>query len=129
MMDIKKLRDMLRRGAGLIPAAWVTAAVLVWAGIAPARADQAQQEVTPEDVYYFACVVCHKSGLNAAPKLGDSKAWSPRIAQGRDTVYGNAINGKGAMPPKGGRLSLTDEQVKMGVDYMVDAVGGWPETK
>jgi|GEM_PF-4392735 len=126
MMNIKQLRATMRSGAGLLPVAWVTAAAVVFAGIGTARAEQ---EITPEDVYYFACAQCHQSGLNAAPKLGDSDAWAQRLAQGRDTVYGNAINGKGSMPPKGGRLSLTDEQVKMAVDYMVEAAGGWPEAK
>ena len=125
-MNIKQLIAIMRRRTGVLPAACIAAAAVVFASIGTARAEQ---EITPEDIYYFACVQCHQAGLNAAPKFGDSKAWAARIAQGRDTVYGYAINGKGAMPPKGGRLSLTDEQVKLAVDYMVDAAGGWPETK
>lgn len=115
----------LGRAGRLLPAG-VTAFIVVFAGMEEARSDQ-EPDVTPEDVYYFACAQCHQAGLNGAPKYGDRKAWAPRIEQGRDTVYGNSINGKAAMPPKGGRLSLTDEQVKMAVDYMVEAAGGWPE--
>ena len=51
-------------------------------------------------------------------KIGDHAAWGPRIAQGKDTLYKDAINGKGAMPPKGG-TSWPDATIRMTVDYMV----------
>ena len=41
-----------------------------------------------------------------------------RIAAGKDTLYKNAIGGKGAMPPKGGS-SLSDDDFKKVVDYLV----------
>ena len=37
-------------------------------------------------------------------------------------MYVSAIKGKGAMPPKGGQLQLSDEQVKSAVDFMTAAV-------
>ena len=37
-----------------------------------------------------------------------------------DTVYGYALHGKGAMPPKGGSTA-SDADVKAAVDYMVSA--------
>jgi cytochrome c5 len=36
-------------------------------------------------------------------------------------VYQIALHGKGAMPPKGGNMSLSDADVKAAVDYMVSA--------
>ncbi len=69
--------------------------------------------------YRTACMACHASGAAGAPKLGDKAAWKARIAQGMDTMVKNAIKGKGAMPPKGGRSNLTDEQIKSTVKYMV----------
>lgn len=122
-MNFKHFLTTTRGRAGVLPAG-VTAAAVAFAGIGDVWAEE---EITPRDVYLFACAQCHQAGLNAAPKYGDRKAWSARIGQGRATMYEHSIKGKGAMPPKGGRLSLTDEQVKMAVDYMVDAVGGWPE--
>nr|WP_183324976.1 c-type cytochrome [Halomonas cerina] len=65
------------------------------------------------------CAACHDSGAAGAPVLGDAEAWAPRIEQGKETLYASAINGKGAMPPKGGNMSLADEKVKAIVDYMV----------
>lgn len=70
--------------------------------------------------YRTACMACHASGAAGAPKLGDKAAWKARIAAGMDTMVTNAIKGKGAMPPKGGRANLTDAQIKAVVAYMVE---------
>ena len=56
---------------------------------------------------------------SAAPKLGDKAAWAPRIGQGMETLYASSINGKGAMPPKGGRVDLSDADIRAAVAYMV----------
>ena len=71
-------------------------------------------------VYDSACFVCHMSGAAGSPKLGDKGAWSSRIAAGMDSLYNNALKGKGGMPPKGGRMELSDDDVKAAVAYMVE---------
>lgn len=73
-----------------------------------------------EGVYKEACLACHAAGVAGSPKFGDKPAWEPRIAQGIDSLYTSALNGKGAMPPKGGNMSLADDKVKAAVDYMVN---------
>ena len=85
-------------------------------------------ELSGKQVYQYNCALCHKTGLNGAPKYGNDKLWKPRISKEKEKVYSNALHGKGAMPPKGGHPNLTDEQVKAAVDYMVRAVGGWPNS-
>jgi len=72
----------------------------------------------PKAVYNGVCAACHASGAAGAPKTGDKGAWAPRIAQGKETLYKNAIGGKNAMPPKGG-TSLSDDEFKKVVDYLV----------
>ncbi len=76
-----------------------------------------------ESVYKKTCALCHAAGVAGAPKPGDKDDWAPRIAQGNDTMYKHAIEGftgeKGMMPPRGGGASLTDDEVKAAVDYMV----------
>jgi len=72
-----------------------------------------------EGTYKKACATCHDAGIAGAPKVGDKTAWAPRIKEGTSTLYSNAIKGKGAHPPKGGSSTLTDDEVKAAVDYMV----------
>ncbi len=70
-------------------------------------------------VFNTVCGACHNTGVAGAPKAGDKAAWAPRIAQGNDTLYKNAITGKNAMPPKGGAADLSDDEIKHAVDHLV----------
>jgi cytochrome c5 len=77
-----------------------------------------------EELYNAACSACHAQGIGGAPRIADKAAWAPRIAQGKDTLYKHAIGGftgkAGMMPPKGGRVDLSDDLIRSGVDYMVE---------
>ena len=79
-----------------------------------------------KSVYDKACFICHTTGITGAPKPGDAENWAPRITKGLDTLYSNAIKGfqgeTGIMPPKGGNLLLSNEDVMAAVDYLVDLV-------
>ncbi len=70
-------------------------------------------------IYQSSCFSCHATGVAGSPKVADKGAWSPRIAAGVEALYEAAIKGKGVMPPKGGNMSLSDDQIKAAVDYMV----------
>ena len=76
-----------------------------------------------EEVYNMACVACHGAGVAGAPKFADAAAWGPRVAKGADTLHKHAIEGfqgsAGFMPPKGGRVDLSDQSIINAVDYMV----------
>ena len=74
-------------------------------------------------IYDGLCAACHGSGIPGIPQLGDKEAWAPRLAQGNDTLYANAIDGfTGSsgmmMPPRGGGTG-SDDEVKAAVDYMI----------
>ena len=84
------------------------------AGAAPA----VNVPATGEAAFTQICSTCHTPGINGAPKMGDHAAWAPRIAQGKETLYKDAIAGKGTMPPKGG-TNWPDATIRMAVDYMV----------
>jgi cytochrome c5 len=72
-------------------------------------------------VYESTCVVCHGTGAVGAPKFGDKAAWAPRIATGKTALLASAMNGKNAMPPKGGNSTLTPDEVSAAVDYITSA--------
>jgi len=74
-----------------------------------------------EAIYKKTCKLCHATGMLESPKFADKDAWKDRIAKGKDVLYDHAINGFNKMLPKGGKKSLSDDEVKAAVDYMVDA--------
>ena len=90
------------------------------AAVAPvAQAAAPAAAVDGEKVYKGICFSCHDVGVAGSPKLGDKAAWAARIAAGNDSMYGTAINGKNAMPAKGGNPALSDAEIKAAVDFMV----------
>ena len=77
-----------------------------------------------DEILAAACNVCHSSGVMGAPKVGDQPAWEARMAQGGiDSLYLNAINGKGGMPARGGAANLTDDDIRAAVDAMLNNSG------
>lgn len=71
-----------------------------------------------KSVHDSACMACHATGAAGAPKTGDKAAWAPRLKQGMPALYEAAVKGKGAMPPKGGNMALSDADVKAAVDFL-----------
>ena len=97
-----------------IALAALAAAALTWiAGPAGAAPDLAAGKTT----YEGGCVACHGTGVLGAPKVGDAAAWKPR--GNLATLVASAKAGKGAMPPKGGMPTLTDQQLENAIAYML----------
>jgi cytochrome c5 len=84
-------------------------------------------ERTGEQIVSVRCSHCHRTGVNGAPKIGDKEAWIPRLKPGLDVVVRSAINGHGAMPPRGGMANLTDAEIRSAIVYMFS--GGAAPTK
>lgn len=74
-----------------------------------------------KEIYEGVCISCHGSGVLGAPKFGNAGDWAPRIKQGLDTLVKHAIEGIRSMPARGGDPTLSDEDVKKTVEFMVDA--------
>lgn len=77
---------------------------------------------SPQELYAGACMVCHDTGISGSPKLGDTAAWEPRFATGMDALMTTALNGKGAMPPRGGS-SYNDDEIRAVIEYMLSEAG------
>lgn len=69
-------------------------------------------------IYVQACQLCHMAGAAGAPIPG-TDLWQERAAKGLDQLAYNAVNGINAMPAKGGRMDLSDEEVTAAVEYML----------
>jgi cytochrome c5 len=104
---------------GVVEAAPAPEAESAAAEPAPVAAAPAAAGKDGATVYTQVCRACHEVGVAGAPKRGNKADWAPRIATGKDTLYTSALKGKGAMIPKGGNPSLSDDEVKGAVDYMV----------
>ncbi len=84
--------------------------------VASAAGDAADK--SPDQLYQGACLACHSTGAAGAPKIGDSAAWKARLAKGLDSLVTSAINGIGAMPPRGGS-QYNDDQIRATIDYIL----------
>jgi cytochrome c5 len=85
----------------------------------PAKTDDAMHKVSfnAKGAYETNCAMCHGTGV--APAAGDKAGWTPYLAKGMSKVYENGIKGTNmGMPAKGG-ASISDEEFKQVVDYML----------
>ncbi len=86
------------------------------------RATAVSAAMSPKQRYEASCAFCHDTGTAGSPKLGAKAAWSPRLAQGTDTLVKHAISGIGTMPAKGMCPSCSDDEIAAAVHYMIDQV-------
>lgn len=102
------------------PSTRVSAPVEVFAPIA--TNDPEQVNAMGERYYRRVCAACHDQGLHGAPLLGDEDDWEDRVGKGVAQLVRNAIDGIGAMPPRGGDPTLRKEAVGLAVEYMLKQV-------
>ena len=84
--------------------------------------------LTGKQVVDEQCASCHASGKGGAPKIGDARAWAPRAKAGLSGLTASALEGVRKMPAHGGKLTLSDLEIKRAIAYMVNQSGGrWVE--
>jgi len=83
-------------------------------------ASEKPSKVSGKAIYADNCQLCHTTGVANSPILGNKQQWAPRITQGMDKLIEHAIKGYNAMPPKGGCIKCTDEDIAAAVKYMVN---------
>ncbi|HSJ97348.1 MAG TPA: c-type cytochrome [Myxococcota bacterium] len=85
-------------------------------------------ERTGQQVVEEVCAVCHAGGRDGAPAIGDHRAWAERAERGLSSLTDSALHGVRRMPPHGGKLSLSDLEIRRAIAYMVNRSGGhWVE--
>lgn len=92
------------------------------AGNVAVASSASSEPMSGDEVYTNVCASCHGAGVLNAPRLGNAADWASRLDKGVETLYNHAINGFNAMPAKGGRGSLSDEEVQAAVDHMLASV-------
>ncbi len=88
-----------------------------------AAAPAASENAGPADgatVYGGLCKSCHDAGVAGAPKTGTDQMTQRLDEKGLDMLISNAINGINVMPPKGGNPSLSDEEIRAAVEFMLN---------
>lgn len=71
-------------------------------------------------VYGGLCKTCHDAGVAGAPIKGSDVMAARLEEKGLDMLVQNAINGLNAMPARGGNPALTDEQIRVAVEFMLE---------
>lgn len=86
-------------------------------------AGEDQQMVKGRSVYQAVCSACHAPAnvMVSAPKAGDLVDWgrrAPADRKGLEKLTKHAIEGFGAMPPKGGHAELTRAEIRAAIEFM-----------
>jgi len=69
------------------------------------------------------CAMCHVRGEGGAPKIGDTVAWSTRLAQGEAVLLDHTVNGFGNMPPLGYCMDCEREDLRAYIAFMANGGG------
>jgi cytochrome c5 len=75
-------------------------------------------ELSGAQVVNAQCAQCHQSGYADAPRIGDHGGWQRYLRLGMDAAVRKAARGHSEMPPRGGRPSLTDAEIRNAIIYM-----------
>jgi cytochrome c5 len=76
-----------------------------------------------EKVFKEFCSACHAKEPTIdvhAPLVSDTKTWQYRAKMGMPTLLKITINGKGAMPARGGCFECSDDQLRQTIQYILD---------
>jgi cytochrome c5 len=74
--------------------------------------------IDAEMIYTNVCAACHATAVAGAPKPG-SPEMALRAEKGLEALMQTALNGLNAMPARGGRADLSDDQVQVAIEYML----------
>jgi len=70
-------------------------------------------------IYEKSCSRCHDTGVAGAPKLGDRAAWTLHAGHGAHHLTHAVLEGKGAMPPRGGNPNLNDNEIEAAIQFIL----------
>lgn len=74
-----------------------------------------------EDAYLQYCAVCHETGMEGAPVVGDPSTWEGRSALWQAVLIEHAKTGYLDMPAKGSRPDISDATAEAAAEYMLES--------
>lgn len=83
-------------------------------GMASNRSEDGRQ------VYLAACARCHDTGVNGAPITGQTRDWADRSHLWEAVLFEHANQGFLKMPGKGGKQELSEYDVDVAAEYMLN---------
>jgi len=75
-------------------------------------------ELSGAQVVHGQCWQCHQAGYADAPRIGDHGNWQRYLRLGMDAAVRKVAKGHGDMPPRGGRPSLSDAEIRNAIIFM-----------
>ena len=79
---------------------------------------------TGAQVYAYRCGSCHERTTQGAPFPEDRLEWEQRLQQGMDVLVQHVQDGyKELMPPRGGCLNCSDNELKGAIIYILERSG------
>lgn len=75
-----------------------------------------------KSLYEKYCNACHKKANSKAVgsvKFGDKASWESSREKGVDALTATVIKGSKNMKPRAGIASLTDDEIRSAVEYMI----------
>jgi cytochrome c5 len=115
------------RTEGLPGAVYLSLALSLTVALESPQADE-ENGRSGKEVVDTVCAACHATGVDGAPTIGDSEAWSNRASQGLSSLTAHALEGIRKMPAHGGRTDISDLEIARAVAHMVNRSGGdWIE--
>lgn len=104
--------------AGMLGLAFGCAACRPEAPAPAAATSTAAASPELQALYDRSCRNCHGVAGSGAPLSGDIQAWTPRAAQGIDTLLDHTFDGYRAMPPMGACMDCSEEQFEQLIEMM-----------
>ena len=123
VMLVKLVLSQPSADPGALAAESVAARIQPVARVEFGAASGGGSATSAEELVKTTCAACHQAGVAGAPKLGNQAEWAPRIKQGMSALVASVVKGKGAMPPRAGNSSLSDQDIARAVAFMANQAG------
>ena len=86
------------------------------------RVDHPRDPARVMQMWRASCALCHVDGTGGAPISGSATDWRTRLAQGREALLANTINGINGMPPLGYCMACEREDFASMIEFMTQGI-------